>query len=380
MHICYITSEYPKEGFPHGGIGTFVKTIAQSLVKRGVRVSVVGYNYTDQDEYTDDNGVNVYRLKRYNGIKGLQWYFRYKDFSDKIAAINEKDRIDIVEGAESGFSFLRKLDTVKYIIRLHGGHHFFAESENRSVNKWKGFLEKQSFKKADAFIAVSEFVKTHTANYLSYHAKPIEKICYPIQFDKFSPQQNVQVEQNKIVFAGTVCEKKGIRQLIQALAIVNATYPSVHLDVYGRDWFFPNGDSYIAYLKSYFTEGELNNVTFKGVVSNTDLPRIYQSAGLCAFPSHMETQGLVAPEAMAMEKCVLFSQLGPGPETIVSYETGLLCNPLDPNDIAEKIIWSITHPEKCLEIGKAARQAAISKFELEMIITQNLTFYKRILG
>ena len=37
MHICFLTNEYPKAGFPHGGLGSFVKTMAEALVKNDVR-------------------------------------------------------------------------------------------------------------------------------------------------------------------------------------------------------------------------------------------------------------------------------------------------------------------------------------------------------
>ena len=59
MHICFLTNEYPKEGFPHGGIGSFVKTLAVALVKQGIKVSVVGMNYTANDESETVNGVNI---------------------------------------------------------------------------------------------------------------------------------------------------------------------------------------------------------------------------------------------------------------------------------------------------------------------------------
>lgn len=52
MHICFITSEFPKQGFPHGGVGTFVTTIGKALVEKGVRVSVIGMNYIDTTENT----------------------------------------------------------------------------------------------------------------------------------------------------------------------------------------------------------------------------------------------------------------------------------------------------------------------------------------
>ena len=59
MHICFLTNEYPKIGFPHGGLGSFVKTIAEALVANGVQVTVVGLNYVFSDETENINGVKV---------------------------------------------------------------------------------------------------------------------------------------------------------------------------------------------------------------------------------------------------------------------------------------------------------------------------------
>ena len=79
-----------------------------------------------------------------------------------------------------------------------------------------------------------------------------------------------------------------------------------------------------------------------------------------------------------MEKPVIFTALGPGPEIIENLRTGLLCNPLDPKDIASKILWVFEHKEKASEIGKNARLEAIEKFSEEKSIQKNIEFYTRI--
>ncbi|MNR50496.1 D-inositol-3-phosphate glycosyltransferase [compost metagenome] len=89
----------------------------------------------------------------------------------------------------------------------------------------------------------------------------------------------------------------------------------------------------------------------------------------------METQGLVAPEAMAMEKVVVFTKLGPGPEAIEEYKTGLLCDPHNSQDIAEKIIWVFSNEEKAKLIGKNAREFVIMKYGLDYIIERNIEFF-----
>lgn len=376
MHICFLTNEYPKAGFPHGGLGSFVKTMAEALVNKGIQVTVVGLNYVLSDEAEIINGVNIIRIRK-SKVKGLAWYFNSKNIAKTIAAIHKKNRIHFVEGAELSLAFLPKIKEIKYIIRLHGGHHFFAEGENRGINWWKGFQEKRSFKKADAFIAVSNYVKSHTAMYLSYHNKPVEVIFNPINGQLFQPQ-DVTIDVNNITFAGTICEKKGVRQLIQAFPLVKEKFPNAILNLYGRDWLFLDGSSYIKMLQ----ETELpklgafaKDVIFHGAVSFAEIPNAYAKAAVCVFPSHMETLGLVAPEAMVMEKPVIFTKLGPGPEVVVEDETGWLCNPHNPEDIANKIIQVLSNPHKAFEIAKKGRLSVLQQFEIKTIVFKNIEFY-----
>jgi glycosyltransferase involved in cell wall biosynthesis len=381
MHICFLTNEYPKAGFPHGGLGSFVKTMAEALVKNGIQVTVIGLNYTLANETESVNGVRIIRIQK-SKVKGLAWYFNSKNIAKTIAALHKENPIDILEGAELSLAFLPKIKEIKCVIRLHGGHHFFAEGENRGINWWKGFQEKRSFKKADAFIAVSNYVKSHTAKYLSYHNKTIEVIFNPINSQLFQPQE-VAIETNNITFAGTICEKKGVRQLIQAFPLVKEKFPDAILNLYGRDWFYPDGSSYIKMLQ----ETELpklgvfaKDVIFHGAVSYTEIPNAYAKATVCIFPSHMETLGLVAPEAMAMEKPVIFTKLGPGPEVITDGVTGLLCNPHHPEDIADKIIQVLNNPYKAQEIAMQGRLSVLQQFEIKTIVVNNVVFYNQIQG
>ena len=379
MHICFLTNEYPKAGFPHGGLGSFVKTMAEALVGKGIQVTVVGLNYVLCDETENVNGVNVIRIQK-SKVKGLAWYFNSKNIAKTIAAIHKKNRIDFVEGAELSLAFLPKIKEIKYIIRLHGGHHFFAEGENRGINEWKGFQEKRSFKKADAFIAVSNYVKSHTAKFLSYHNKPIEVVFNPINNQLFQPQE-IAIEVNNITFAGTICEKKGVRQLLQAFPMVKEQFPNAILNLYGRDWLFPDGSSYIKMLQEIELPkiGNISkDIIFHGAVSYNEIPSAYAKAAVCVFPSHMETLGLVAPEAMVMEKPVIFTKLGPGPEVIVDGETGLLCNPHEPTEIASKIIQVLENPDFADQLGKKARISVLEQFEITKLVTENIANYRII--
>ncbi len=379
MHICFLSQEFPRPGSAYGGIGTFLSTFSSHLLINGHKVTVIGMSNLNEKREEDVNGVRVISLPRVKS-KFLSWRKNFRDLQKSILEIHSIDPIDILEGSELNFAFLSKSIGIPFVIRLHGGHHFFAEGENRPIQKWKGFQEKRSFGKADAFVAVSEYVKNHTSKLLSFHGKPIEVINYPVPLKKFYKADSDKVVKGRLVFAGTVCEKKGIRQLIKALPKVKERFPEVHLEVYGRDSMYSEKEKYTDFLKRTCSEVELESVTFHGAVAHDDLPACYEKGELCVFPSHMETQGLVAPEAMAMSKPVIFSDRGPGPETIDHGANGWLCDPFSPDSIAETIIMALERRIDFEEIGEAARKKVYGKFEPELITQKNLKFYRQLLS
>lgn len=373
MHIVFLSHEYPL--WSPGGVGTFIQTLGRALVGAGHVVKVLGPGKSNKEERFFDEGVELIRLPRSKGILPNFIHNALK-INAELKKIQKHNPIDIIESAELGLAFISSRHKAKKVIRLHGGHHFFAEAEKRGINWKKGWMEKLSFKKANAFIAVSNYVKEHTQKFLSFHNKPIEVINLPLDTKMQIPE--VQEYSNKLLYAGTVCEKKGARQLLEAYRIVKEDLPEVTLDYFGRDWFYKNGDSYIEKLKQDYPSNYFEGVTFHGNIPRDLLMKKYAEASVCVFPSHMETQGLVCLEAMLMERPVIFTKYGPGPETIVHDKTGLLCDVYDPKDIANKIKKLLAETALAKEMGKHAREFVKENFETKRILDQNLSFYQQL--
>lgn len=374
MHIVFISAEYPL--WSSGGKGSFIQSFARELVTIGHKVTVLGTGKDSATRYLEDCGVQLIRLRKpiTPKAKYIENWFR---INNKLKKINKENRIDIVETSELDCAYLPKQPSFKKVIRLHGGHHFFAEAENRSINPIKGKREAKSFKNTDGFIAVSNYVKTHTQKYLSYNQKPIKTIPNFIDTDISIP--DVAIKKDHILFAGTVCKKKGVDELIEAFAILRTTYPEKKLDIYGPDWKYPDGSSYMEMLHSKYIKGALENVTFHKSVPRETLYREYAASLFCVFPSHMETQGLVTLEAMLHKKPVIFSEYGPGPETIDHMRDGLLCDVYNPKDIANNMKWIIENPSEARKMGALARKRVLSKFDKKAILKENVSFYKALL-
>jgi glycosyltransferase involved in cell wall biosynthesis len=378
MHICFITSEFPKPGYPHGGVGTLIATLSKAMVLKGVKVSVVGKNNLGKYEEENVSGVQVYRLKA-KKIKGLEWFFNTQVIAKKINEIHKQTPINVIETTELGLAFLPKIKDVSYVIRMNGGHHYFAKVEDRSTQWRHVFQEKRSFAKADAILAVSEFVKEETRELVGLGDVPIKVIYNPIDVSKFYDASNTSVVPYSIFFAGSLVEKKGIRQLVQALEYLVDDYPQVHLYIAGRDAFIPGTNKpYRPILERAISAKIKSNITFLGVVPNNEIPKQIAMAQVCCYPSHMEAMPLAWLEVLAMGKIFVGSTTGPGHEAVSHDKTGLLCDPYNPSDIAEKIRWVFKHPDDATKLGKEARIDMLKRFDIDLIVDQNIEFYNAL--
>ena len=376
MHILFLTNEYPKKGLNGGGIGSFVQFLGCALVKEGVAVSVVGINNSSENEFEIDAGVAVHRLSK-STCKVGKFYDNTKRILSKISEINKGNTVDVVEGSELNFAFFPKKTTYKKVIRLHGGHHFFAIELNKKPALWRGFQEKQSFKKADGYIAVSNYVGMQTQKYLKSKFK-FTTIYNSVDTQKFKPIGTFPVVKNSLLFVGTVCEKKGIRQLVQAMPLIKKEIPDVTLKIVGRDWLFPNGDSYIEYLNSFITNEVKSAIEIVGAVPLHKMSEHLSAAAICVYPSQTESFGLTVIEALLMQKPVVCSKIPPFLEIKGEQEILKAIDTTSVDKIATEIVALLKSENKAVHMGEMARKEILIRFNPEMIVNQNINFYKNL--
>jgi glycosyltransferase involved in cell wall biosynthesis len=91
-------------------------------------------------------------------------------------------------------------------------------------------------------------------------------------------------------------------------------------------------------------------------IANVEVPVVLATAELVVMPSHMEAKPVAWLEAMAMGKAFVGSRCDPGPELVQAGETDLLCDPFDPSDKANKVLYMVRHPEQTKQMGSRSRQ------------------------
>src|SRR5690606_37847140 len=128
MHICFLTYEYPLWGT--GGIGSFVQTFGRALVRSGHKVTVLGIGKGHETEEMDDMGVEIIRLSapRYL-IRTASSPKAPYNIRIKLKEPHANHPIATLASQESLMSMLPCRTPYVKVVRMHGGHHFFAESQ-----------------------------------------------------------------------------------------------------------------------------------------------------------------------------------------------------------------------------------------------------------
>jgi glycosyltransferase involved in cell wall biosynthesis len=262
------------------------------------------------------------------------------------------------------------------IIRMHGGHHFFSVTLGQRPRPWRSWLERRSFSHADVLCAVSRFVGETNRDLLQLGDCHIEVIPNPIDLSQFQPQPATRETEGLILYVGAVCEKKGIRQLVEAMPRVINAVPGAKLWVVGRDSLDEDtGRSFTEQLRERIPSPIADRIVFHGGVDRRNIPDLIAQAAVCVYPSHMEALPIAWLEGLAMGKAVVASRTGPGPEVLEHGVSGLLCDPYDPDSIAECVIGLLQDTARRREMGRQARQRVLDRFSLEVLVERNETFY-----
>src|SRR5256714_4902131 len=103
------------------------------------------------------------------------------------------------------------------------------------------------------------------------------------------------------------------------------------------------------------------------------------AADVLLLPSEQESFGLAALEAMACEVPVIASRVGGVPEVVTDGETGFLSEVGNVEKMAEDAARLLTDEKLRREMGKRARESAISRYRTDIIIPQYIEFYERVL-
>jgi len=186
---------------------------------------------------------------------------------------------------------------------------------------------------------------------------------YPIPQDEAKEAIGVPQHDRMALFVGRIEPLKGIDTLIKAMALLKldcGKCPHYLVIIGGDPDASPEQISLeMARLKNLCHELGLDDmVIFLGKRGQDTLPYYYSAAEVLVMPSHYESFGMVALEAMACGTSVIASEVGGLAHLIKEGETGFFVPSGDPEALADCLTKLILDDELRKSIGKQAAEYA----------------------
>ena len=174
---------------------------------------------------------------------------------------------------------------------------------------------------------------------------PADRIRIKPNFVSSKLKSNLDARQGGL-FVGRLSEEKGLHVLAQAIKLLKGV----------QIWIAGSGPLEHV-VRSEFGE------FYVGLKTQAELAVMLGSVRYLVAPSTgIETFGMVAIEAFACGTPVIASRQGGLADLVADGVTGLLVNPADAADLAEKIAWAEAHPEQMMKMGQAAREEYERKY------------------
>ncbi|MDN3608495.1 glycosyltransferase [Vibrio ostreicida] len=172
---------------------------------------------------------------------------------------------------------------------------------------------------------------------------------------------------------GRICPGKGQKELLEAFAIVAEKFPKTLLLLVGGLKVSEGSDAcFVKSLQDRITELRLNErVKLTGFRKDTE--RMLAVMDIVCLPNHNEAFGLTAIEAMAAKKAIVGANTGALPEILGPI--ALLCNPLNPKDIASKIEKYLLDSKSKDRNADLAYQRAMKDFSMASHISKLERYY-----
>ncbi|MCW3134204.1 MAG: glycosyltransferase, partial [Methanophagales archaeon] len=250
-------------------------------------------------------------------------------------------------------------------------------TEHTSITLHKALKRKdpsyfKAWKESDAIIRVNKkdvpLFKKYNKNTVSIPNGFDEKKFYRMDKDKCREKLNLPQDRKIILTISNLVEVKGHKYSIEAMEKIIKRRKDVLYLIGGSG---PLKEK----LQNKIDESNLQEyIKLIGFVPDEDLPILVNACDLFVLPSLSEGNPTVMFECLGCGKPFIGTKVGGIPEIIVSDDYGLLCEPANPKELAEKILVALNKNWDEEYILNYAKQ-----FTWEKIAKEIIRVYKEVM-
>jgi len=205
---------------------------------------------------------------------------------------------------------------------------------------------------------------------------------YPIPSDEAKQYIGLKPEDRMVLYVGRIEPLKGVGTLIEAMSCLkfkDQTGP-VHLAIIGGEPEANPEEMSTEMARLQMLSDDLamdQTVVFLGKRGQNTLPYYYSAAEVLVMPSHYESFGMVALEAMACGTPVIASAVGGLGFLVQDGETGYTVPNDEPDKLCEKLTLLLGDFNLRQKMGQRAEEVAQS-YSWEKIANQIVAVYEEL--
>ncbi len=388
-----------------GGMNVYVRDFSRELSRRGIQVDVFTRSQDDcQPRVVHDLGENGRVIHIVAGpqkpIPVADVQNHLDEFVEGVLnfARNANIRYDLIHSHYwlSGLVAERLRDAWDVPI-VHMFHTLgrmknrIATDDSQRASPARIAGENRVMSIADRLIAATPAEEAQFQWLYGADMNKVATIPPGVDLERFTPtpqqaakrQVNIPSHHQNIMFAGRIEPLKGIDTLLKAMALIQKCRPeavqNVCVAIIGGDPWSEDRSEEMARLQAMRQELGIHDlVTFLGAKDQNTLPNYYAAAEMVIMPSHYESFGMVALEAMAMGTPVIASEVGGLAFLVKDGVNGYHVPSRNPEALAERIYELLTDPACRQQLSKQAREHA-QQYAWPKIVERMMRVYEDVI-
>ena len=413
MKMAVLVYEYPPKIV--GGLGTYAAEITRKFVLLDHDVTIFTMNDDTGSLPTRElwRGIEIHRpididvsdslpdviaedIKKWGrGIKLFSklLVYNYLSASKLVNELVRKEKfVYNIIAAHDWLSVMAGI-AIKRELGLPLVFHVHSTEKGRTLGNGSDVvsnIEYRGAQMADRIITVSYMMKNELTK-LGFPAEKI-RVCYNgVDPEKYDPEKvsqekirelrnryGIKDNESMALFIGRLVWVKGVDRLIEAMPHILEKVPNVKLVIVGLGEM----QSYLEALVDKLKLQDSVKFRFEFVPEEERIEH-YAACDVAVFPSRYEPFGIVALEAMSMEKPVVVGATdASGMKEIVipngPDQCGFHINPEDPADIAWGIINTVQDSQRKVQLGKNGRKIVLQKFTWDNSAEKTIELYKEL--
>jgi len=362
--------------YPHiGGVESHVRYLARNLSHEGARVTVVTTQLKGTLEDEDFEGYHVHRIKplftlfRTPVVPGISGYVKGR--SSEIIHAHSPPPFP---------AYFAARHAKRLVLTYHCDEEIQTPIGGFIVWLYRNTFGRYTVKKAKKIIASTQSY-ARTSKLLWNREVEIVPMAVDTESFRYVDSSSLRrdltergllgKDEKVVLFVGRLVAHKGLEEIVASAAEVDAKYL-----ICGDGPLKKRIEAEITAL------GLESKVKLMGGISDELLAPYYSLCDVFVLPSHsrLEAFGIVLLEAMACGKPIIASDIPGSRELVIEGYNGLLAEPLNASDLAEKINSILSDRKKAEEMGKNGRKLVEERYSWNKITGEIIRIYNEALA